>query len=323
MALVNRLLLAIGTGMGITLISGMIGCDSLSDARGASSLFDLAAPVAPEQAAEMSINQYNADERARGTLLLANSWFGGEPVYLELYQDNIDDWDAGVRMASVRALGMHGLSEHAPLIIERLNDEDERVRLEAARALQRIHSPDAVEPLLSRIVEPAIMAESGDRGETDPRVRAEAANALGQYAEPRVIEGLIRSLDDRQLAVNMASRESLQTLTGQDFGQDRAEWLTWYEQVDDPFRGRTAYVYPVFERGRRLVEYLPLSAPPPNEVASTPTGMPPVRRSRPQATQGNPPPVDDPSANSSAPRDTLPAPSSSGTPSMVTPQGDE
>jgi hypothetical protein len=297
MALVNRLLMAISTATGIALLSGISGCDSLADARGASSLFDLAAPVAPEQAAEMSINQYNADERARGTLLLANSWFGGEPVYLELYQDNIDDWDAGVRMASVRALGIHGLPEHAPLIIERLSDDDERVRLEAARALQRIHSADAVEPLLRRIVEPAIMADSGDPGETEPRVRAEAANALGQYAEPRVIEGLIRSLDDRQLAVNMSSRSSLQTLTGQDFGQDRAEWLTWYEQVDDPFRGRTAYVYPVFERGRRLVEFLPLTQPPPNEVASTPTGMPPVRRTRPQSTPGTPLPESDPASN--------------------------
>jgi hypothetical protein len=320
MALVNRLLLAMGTCMGITLMSG---CDSLSDARGASSLFDIGAPVSPEQAAQMSINQFNADERARGTLLLANSWFGGEPIYMELYQDNINDWDAGVRMASVRALGNHGSPEHAPLIIERLNDEDERVRLEAARALQRLHSPDAVEPLLSRIVEPAIMAESGDRGESDPRVRAEAANALGQYAEPRVIEGLIRSLDDRQLAVNMASRQSLQTLTGQDFGQDRAEWLTWYEQVDDPFRGRTAYMFPVFERGRRLIEFLPLTAPPPNEVASTPTGMPPVRRSRPQTNPDNP---SDLTGSTSSPvdlGDTPPPASPSGTPSMVTPQGDE
>jgi len=261
----------------------LTGCDSFGGIRGADSILELGAPASPEEAARMAINPYNADERARGTLLLANSFFGGESIYLELYEDNIDDWDPGVRAASVRALGIHGLPEHAPLVIERLDDEDERVRLEASRALQRIHNEDAIEPLLTHVVEPAAGGAEKAPGEQDPQVRAEAASALGQYPQPRVLEGLIRALDDRQLAVNMAARESLRTLTGQDYGQDRAEWLAWYEQAEDPFRGRSAYIYPVFNRGKRFVEFFPLASPPPNEVASTPIGMAPIRRSRPNS----------------------------------------
>lgn len=282
-----RWVVLIGAGTHLLIATG---CDALADAQGASSIFAIGAPVSPEEAARMAINPYNADERARGTILLANSWFGGEEIYIRLYTDNISDWDAGVRAASVRALAMHGLPEHAPLVIARLDDESERVRLEAARALQRIHSPDAVEPLLRHITEPSIAIIEESSGEADPTVRAEAAHALGQYAEPRVIEGLIRALDDRHLAVNIAARNSLRTLTGKDFGQDRADWLAWYETAEDPFRGRTAYVYPVFNRGRRLVEFIPLVPPPPNEVASTPTGMPPVRRSRDSSPDSVPPP---------------------------------
>ncbi len=272
----HKAVLIASAGLGSACL--LSGCESFADNRGADSILELGAPASPEEAARMAINQFNADERARGTLLLANSFFGGESIYLELYEDNIDDWDAGVRAAAVRALGIHGLPEHGPLIVERLDDEDERVRLEAARTLQRIHTEDAVQPLLDRIAEPVIGMDDDLPGESDPQVRAEAAHALGQYAQPQVIEGLIRALDDRQLAVNIAARQSLRTLTGQDFGEDSAAWLDWYASTEEPFRGRTAYVYPVFERGRRLVEYLPLTPPPPNEAASTPVGMPPVRR---------------------------------------------
>ncbi len=269
---------AIGLTGVLVSVGLLAGCEALSGNRGATSILEIGSPESPEEAALMAIDKYNADKRARGTLLLANSYFGGESIYLELYEDNVDDRDASVRAAAVRALGNHGLPEHAPLIIARLDDDDERVRIEAARALQRVHSEDAVGPLLDHITEPAIAVVGDLPGEADPQIRTEAASALGQYAQPRVVEGLFRALDDRHLAVNISARQSLRTLTGQDFGQDSAEWLAWYEKAEDPFRGRTAYVYPVFVRGKRLVEFFPFAPPPPNEAASTPVGMSPIRR---------------------------------------------
>jgi len=235
---------------------------------GATSLFEVFAPQeSPGDAAAMALDEYDPDSRFTGTRLLANAYFGGEEVYIELYEDAVTDEDAGVRWAGVRALGLHGSPDHVPLIIERLVDEPDRlVRAEAARALQRIHNPIATDPLLRAMDE---------EFEADPEVRAGAAHALGQYAEPRVVQALIASLNDPALVVNYSTIHALRTLTGQDFGIETRAWLDWYDATDNLFAARTAYTYPAFERDKRLLEYLPFMPPPPNETASTPVGMPP------------------------------------------------
>ena len=86
------------------------------------------------------------------------------------------------------------------------------------RALQRLHSPAAIPALVKLVEEP---------NEPEAMVRAAAADALGQYADARVLEALIAALRDRDLAVNEAARRSLQTLTGQDFGQNFRAWVAW------------------------------------------------------------------------------------------------
>lgn len=145
-----------------------------------------------------------------------------------------------------------------------LTDEDELVRLEAARGLQRIHAPQAVPVLLERL----------DRSiEPNPDVRTEAAIALGQYPENRVVRGLIAALADRRLAVNSGTLESLRTLTGQDFGYDRRAWLDWFGASKTPFAARSVFIYPVFHRDRRLIEYIPFVPQPPNEIAAQPAGV--------------------------------------------------
>ena len=235
---------------------------------GATSLLEVFVPQeTPGEAAEMALDQYDPDSRFSGTRLLANAHFGGEDVYIELYEDAARDEDAGVRWAGVRALGLHGSPEHVPLVIERLIDEPDRlVRAEAARTLQRIHNPIATEPLL-RAMDQEL--------EPEPEVRSAAAHALGQYAQPKVVQALIASLNDPSLAVNHSTILALRTLTGQDFGIETRAWLDWYDATDDLFAARTTYTYPAFERNKRLLEYLPFIPPPPNETASTPVGMPP------------------------------------------------
>lgn len=254
-------------------------CESAQEARGATSLLGLAQPVSPTEAAEMALDEYNPDARARGTVLLANAYFGDQEPYLELYVDHIDDPDPAVRAAAARALSIHGSPEHVPLLIQRLDpatEPSEAVRLEAARALQRIHNTQAVPTLLAAIRRP-IPTDPEAGGEPNPDVRAEAAIALGQYAEPRVFEGLVVALEERHLAVNTAARDALRTITGQDFGFDRRAWARWYETVTDPFAGRGEYRYPVFQRDRRIHEVLlPFLPEPPNEPSAPPVGMPPA-----------------------------------------------
>lgn len=253
----------------------LASCETPEELRGAKSLLQVAQPITPEQAATMAIDPYDTDNRYRGTMLLANSWFGGEAIYVELYADHLDDEDANVRVAAVRAIGIHGSPDHVPRVVALLSDPDDRVRLEAARTLQRLHNPVAIGPLIEHTREPEPSRGVFD-GETDARVRAESAHALGQYADLRVLQPLIAALDDRNLAVNIAALHSLRTLTGEDYGFDRRAWLRWFDRTSSPFAGRTAYTYPAFRRKRTLVEFLPFVPPPPNEPESTPVGMRPV-----------------------------------------------
>ncbi len=247
----------------------LAGCGALDNVKpGAKSIFDVVKPTeTPAEAADMALDQYNPDSRYRGTLLLANATFGGSDVYVELYEDAAHDDDAGVRWAGVRALGVHGSPDHAPLLIERLIDEPDRlVRAEAARSLQRIHNPIAVDALMLAIRQDA---------EDEPEVRAAAAHALGQYAESRVVQALIAALNDPALVVNHSTLQSLRTLTGQDFGLETRAWLDWVDSTDDLFAARTPYTYPAFQRDKRWMEFFPFVPQPPNETPSTPVGLPP------------------------------------------------
>ncbi len=247
----------------------LLGCGTFDHVpRGTTSLFEVfAAQVSPAQAAEMATDPYSAENRYRGTTLLSNADFGGQGVYLELYLDAMDDPDPGVRSAAVRALGRHGDPEHVRLIINALTDKNKVVRIEAARALQRVHSPDAITPLIKAI---------NSDNELEADVRAAAADALGQYRQNIVVQALINALRDSRLVVNNRVQHSLLILTGQNFGLDRRAWIDWYNSTEDIFAGAQPYTYPVFNRKKRLVEYLPMIPSPPNETTSTPVGMDPV-----------------------------------------------
>lgn len=258
------LLAAIGAGF------GSMGCQ-WDLPRGANSILQIAAEPTPSEAAEWALDKYDADKRYRGTLLLANASFGGEPVYMQLYLDNIKDADPGVRSAATRAIARHGNPDQVPMLIERFADDDKMVRIEAARGLQRLHNPVAVDPLIRSL---ALTKRADDYNELEPDVRAEAAQALGQYPENRVVESLIGALADNSLAVNRSALESLRTLTGQDFGLDRRAWIDWYEAGKATFAARSEYVYPVFSREKHWFEYIPFIAGPNNEPPSTPIGMP-------------------------------------------------
>lgn len=228
----------------------------------------LPAPPSPAEAAQWAIDPYDADKRQRGVLLLANAPFGGEAPYLRLYEMRAEDEDAAVRMAAVKALALHGQVKHAPLLARLLReDPSPLVRREAARALQRIHNPEAAVPALLEALDP--------EKEPDADVRAAAAVALGQYAQPRVVQGLIGALADRQLRVNQAAKRSLKTLTGENFGLDIRRWLAWSQRTQDLFAKRRPYEYPVFHRDPTIVEMiLPWLEGPKNETPAPPVGAP-------------------------------------------------
>ncbi len=63
----------------------------------------------------MATNEYSADDRQLGILLLANAPWGGADVYVRLYRLGLDD-EGAVRTAAVRAIGLHGSPDDAARI---------------------------------------------------------------------------------------------------------------------------------------------------------------------------------------------------------------
>lgn len=249
--------------------SGLAGCLKPEMRKQMAEQNSILAPLfkqtSPAEAASWASDPHDADKRARGVNLLANAPFGGADAYLNLYRERIKDDSAPVRAVAARSLGLHGSPDDVPLIAPLLTQDAVIVRLEAARALQRLHNPVAVAPLIQRLE----VAK-----EPEPQVRAEAASALGQYAEGKSLQALIAALGDASLVVNSSAHESLRTLTGNDeLGMDRKAWTTWAKAAEKPFAGRRAYVYPVFNREGRWLDYIPFAPPVPNETASTPVGF--------------------------------------------------
>lgn len=234
----------------------------------ANSVLSIVAEPTPAEAAQWAVDPHDPDKRARGMLILANKPFGGEPVYLQMYRAGLTDSDPGVRAVAIRALALHGLPEDVPRIIEHFDSEDRLLRWECARALQRLHNPVAIGPLISHTL---------DEKEPEANIRAAACTALGQYAETRVVDALIQALDDRDLHVNLAAKKSLRTLTGRNFGYDTSEWVAWRRESDDLFADRGTYTYPVFYRTPSWVERVVPWMQPPNEETAKPVGMPVTR----------------------------------------------
>ena len=252
--------------MGVLACSPLVGCDTMEANRGAKSLLAVFQPPKPQDAVELAIDEYDADRRYQGTALLANAPFAGEGPYLELFRDAARDEDAGVRQVGVRALGIHGEPEDVPLIIGLLTDDEWLVRMESARALQRLHNEAAVVPLIERTTV---------ENEQQAAVRAEAVHALGQYRANRVLQVLVRALDDPSLAVNHNALNSLEVLTGQNLGYEPAVWLAWLDDASDPFEAGRIYTYPGFERDKLWYEWIPFLGTPPNEAESVPVGLQP------------------------------------------------
>lgn len=243
------------------------GCKQLGGkGRGGDSVLELFTPPTPAQAAQWAVDPNSPDNRQQGLLLLANARFGGDPVYMELYKLALEDEDAAVRAAAVRAIGLHGgPADVAPVIAMLRPDEDVLVRREAARTLARIHEPAAV---------PVLIGALDRRREPDAQARALSAEALGQYREPRVVQALIGTLTDPRLLVGDAARRSLGVLTGMDLGYEPEPWLAWTASSPDLFAGAQPFYYTVYWRKKRILEYVIPWLEPPNEIASTPAGMP-------------------------------------------------
>lgn len=102
-------------------------------------------------------------------------------------------------------LGRTGDREALPLLVQALEDEDDRTRIYALWALGILGDPRAREPLAEALSDP------------DPGLRKTAAFALGELNDPAVIPGLRPLLDDAATDVRWNAALSLARL-GSDAG---------------------------------------------------------------------------------------------------------
>lgn len=254
--------------LGVTSLTaaGCIDADTRAQmAQSESILGPLFKQQSPTEAAAWAADPYDADKRARGMNALAAAPFGGAEAYVNLYRERIKDDNAPVRAVAARALGLHGSPEDVERIVPLTRADEMIVRLEATRALQRLHNRAAVPALIERVT----LAK-----ETEPEVRAESASALGQYPDNAAAQALIAALADPNLVVNDSALSSLRTLTGNDdLGMDRKAWTKWMKDTEHPFANQRKYQYPVFWREKRWLDYVPFAPPVPNEQAAPPTGF--------------------------------------------------
>jgi len=105
-----------------------------------------------------------------------------------------DDPDPTVRASAAINLGSCGApaTPHLQRIVQMLDEQDERVRGNAASALWMIGVPNAPRELVGKL---AMMLA----GDPSARVRADVANAIGKVGvgTPDVVPALVRAMDDQ------------------------------------------------------------------------------------------------------------------------------
>jgi hypothetical protein len=251
-----------GVAAAAGVVGALAGCQTLG--QDLSEMGDALTPTSPGEAARMMVDPHDPDNRRRGTVLIANSTFGGADPYMAAYRDMVvNEPDPLARAEAITALGRFGGPDDAPAIAANLGDGQYQVRWEAAKSLQRIHNPEVVGLLLRVLL---------NRDEQSD-IRVAAAVGLGQYAQDRVFQGLVGALDARELAVNAAAAKSLRTLTGQDFGLDPKPWLEWYNATDEPFADQQEYLYPTYQREETFLEKLAFWSKKVYEPPSPPAGL--------------------------------------------------
>jgi HEAT repeat protein len=250
--------------------AAQIGCESAG--RDLADLADGIIAPTPAEAARMALDPNDPDERRKGTLLLANAPFGGNPAYLRMFRDYVEnESNPLVKSMAIRGLARHGEPADAVLIAGQLGNPSVQVRWEAAKGLQRLHNPEVVPALLRVLRTPD---EQSD-------VLIAAATALGQYPEDRVFQALVALLDHRELAANVAAEDALHTLTGQSFELDQRAWLDWYNaRSGDRFAGGIEYLYPTYQRKQSWLEGIAFWSTPLREHPSQPAGLGPESERR-------------------------------------------
>ena len=119
--------------------------------------------------------------------------------------------DHNLRISAAWASGELGDPNAIDPLVEALDDR-KRVKDVAAKALGEIGEPQAVGPLVELLED------------ENWEVRGTAAKALGKIGDPRAIKPHITTLEDQNEIVRWNTTQALETITGENLGDDAFSW---------------------------------------------------------------------------------------------------
>ena len=133
--------------------------------------------------------------------------------------------DAKPEVRCAAALGLESLRDAraVPALTEALQDSNADLRCNAADALAAVKDPRAVAPLISAM------------NDKESQVRLHVVTALGEIKTAQAMDALIAALGDKDPGVCQMAARKLQEITGQNFGQDAAQWRQWWVTNKDAF----------------------------------------------------------------------------------------
>ncbi|MEM1108057.1 MAG: HEAT repeat domain-containing protein [Planctomycetota bacterium] len=226
-------------------------------------------PLTEAQATVLIASDPEADPdlRRQALITIATSTVADLPVYLDFYRATLADVsiDPTVAAVAAAALGNHGEPADSGRLTPLLTRDEPFLRWQAAVALQRLHNPQAISPLIT--------AATGD---DDTDVRIAAATALGQYPGPEAYRGLTLALDDRAYGVSRAAREALKLMTQHDAGDDPRAWRQYaLDNADRLFNQPGPFTYTPYPPDRGLLLSILLFWDRPEADPVFPTGYEP------------------------------------------------
>lgn len=158
----------------------------------------------------------DADMRRTALNRIATNSRGKNAPYTEVYRATaLQDPDAPVRAAAVRAINHVRDESSTGALVVALGDSDPMVRQEAAKALANLPTPSAEAPLRALV----------QKNDEDIDTRIAALDALRHYRSLETQRLLISYLNSANFAFAWQARRSLYLQTGQDFRYDEPAWL--------------------------------------------------------------------------------------------------
>ena len=227
----------LGFGLVLLILMGWWGCRVSENAEQRNPVAGLIVRLLGEDETQRrevlleKLSSADADFRREGVLMLGE----GEAAKLEatvklLASQAESDPEGQVRATAIQVLAKIGprqrLQEVLPKVI---GDDSKTVRMECVRVLGQQREEAFLVLLLEMLA-------------TDPEasIRTEAAKGLGDYRYRGSIQGLIRALaEDDEFGVWYRCKESLEKLTGKNFGYDPQAWRQWFETTEQPFNDKT------------------------------------------------------------------------------------